>query len=152
MDHQEAAQLYGVPKVTDFGLARRMYDDFDPAHYGAVSGTPLYMAPEQIKAQAEEIGPATDVYALGNILYEMLTGHPPFLSKTTTDVMNQVVYDPPTPTAPAPAADPPRPGGDLPEMPGEGATPALPQRHGPGRGPAAVPRRSADPSAGGQHP
>ena len=97
MDRQEAAQHYGVPKVTDFGVARRMYDDFDPAHYGEVSGTPLYMAPEQIKAQAEEIGPATDVYALGSMLYEMLTGHPPFLSKTTSDVMHQVVYDPPPP-------------------------------------------------------
>src|SRR5262249_39663383 len=98
VEHHEAVQLYGVPKVTDFGLARRMYDDFDPAYYGAVSGTPLYMAPEQIKAQPEEIGPGTDVYALGNLLYEMLTGRPPFLSKTTTDVMVQAGPDsPPSP-------------------------------------------------------
>jgi hypothetical protein len=94
-DQHEALRLYGIPKVTDFGLARRMYDDFDPAYYGAVSGTPLYMAPEQIKAEAEEIGPATDVYALGNLLYEMLTGRPPFVSKTTTDVMVQVISNPP---------------------------------------------------------
>jgi hypothetical protein len=97
VDHHEAIQLYGVPKVTDFGLARRMYDDADPAQYGSVNGTPLYMAPEQIMAQVEEIGPATDVYALGNLLYEMLTGQPPFDGDSIEDVMSRVVSDEPVP-------------------------------------------------------
>jgi hypothetical protein len=97
VDHHEAVQLYGVPKVTDFGLARRMYDVDDPAHYGTVNGTPLYMAPEQIQGQVEEIGPATDVYALGNLLYEMLTGQSPFDGNSIEDVMSRVVSDEPVP-------------------------------------------------------
>jgi serine/threonine protein kinase len=97
VEQMDAAQLYGIPKITDFGIAKRMDLDADPIEHAGVTGTPLYMAPEQIKGQAEEIGPATDVYSLGTILYEMLTGRPPFLTHSGADVLSQVVSDPPTP-------------------------------------------------------
>ena len=93
----EALQLYGVPKITDFGLAKRIDDDHAPHRAGEVSGTPLYMAPEQAKGQVEDIGPATDIYALGTILYELLTGRTPFASSSLSDLIGQVVSTPPTP-------------------------------------------------------
>jgi eukaryotic-like serine/threonine-protein kinase len=95
-EHAEADPLYGVPKVTDFGLAKRL-DHTDPHRSGEIVGTPMYMAPEQARGQVEEVGPATDVYALGNILYEMLTGRPPFVSSSVHDVLGQVAAEPPAP-------------------------------------------------------
>ncbi|HEX5271247.1 MAG TPA: serine/threonine-protein kinase, partial [Gemmataceae bacterium] len=68
----------GTPKVTDFGLAKKLDDPAGPTRTGAVIGTPAYMAPEQAAGRTKEIGPAADVYALGAILYECLTGRPPF--------------------------------------------------------------------------
>src|SRR5262249_51184144 len=70
----------GSPKVTDFGLAKRLEGDSGLTQTGAILGTPSYMAPEQTRAESQAIGPATDVYALGAILYECLTGRPPFKS------------------------------------------------------------------------
>src|SRR4029077_3201593 len=64
----------GQPKVTDFGLAKRLDVDVGQTQSGAILGTPPYMAPEQAMGMSQEIGPATDVYALGAILYECLTG------------------------------------------------------------------------------
>jgi serine/threonine protein kinase len=93
----EATEVYGVPKVNDFGLAKRIDADDDPVRYGDVVGTPLYMAPEQARGQDEEIGPAADVYSLGVLLYEMLTGRPPFISESSVDVLRQVLFDPPVP-------------------------------------------------------
>jgi serine/threonine-protein kinase len=77
----------GRPKITDFGLAKRMEDDSGQTRSGAIMGTPSYMAPEQAWGQTHEIGPLTDLYALGAILYEMLTGRPPFQGATALETL-----------------------------------------------------------------
>ena len=87
----------GTPKITDFGLARRLEDTSGLTHSGATLGTPSYMAPEQARGRAQAIGPAADVYALGAILYETLTGRPPFRADTAAETMRQVVEQEPPP-------------------------------------------------------
>jgi serine/threonine-protein kinase len=87
----------GTPKVTDFGLARRLEGDGGLTLSGAPLGTPSYMAPEQAQGEKKAIGPATDVYALGVILYELLTGRTPFRGETTPAILHQVVADEPVP-------------------------------------------------------
>jgi serine/threonine protein kinase len=84
------------PKVTDFGLARKL-DEAGQTVTGAILGTPPYMAPEQAEGSRKAIGPATDVYALGAILYELLTGRPPFRASTHLDTILQVVSQEPVP-------------------------------------------------------
>lgn len=69
----------GVPKVADFGIAKRLKEDTHLTVSGAVIGTPTYMAPEQAKGSSRHVGPPADIYSLGAILYEMLAGRPPFL-------------------------------------------------------------------------
>jgi WD40 repeat protein/tRNA A-37 threonylcarbamoyl transferase component Bud32 len=86
----------GTPKITDFGLAKKL-DEAGQTQSGAVLGTPSYMAPEQAGGKSREIGPLADVYALGAILYECLTGRPPFKAATALDTMMQVVSDEPVP-------------------------------------------------------
>jgi serine/threonine protein kinase/tetratricopeptide (TPR) repeat protein len=87
----------GVPKIADFGLARHL--DGGPAltMTGSRMGTPSYMAPEQALGKASEIGPAADIYALGAIIYEMLTGRPPFRGETAIETERQVIADDPVP-------------------------------------------------------
>jgi hypothetical protein len=85
-----------VPKVTDFGLAKKLDDD-GQTHSGAVLGTPSYMAPEQASGRTRQAGPETDTYALGAILYECLTGRPPFKGATLTDTLLMVRHDEPVP-------------------------------------------------------
>jgi tetratricopeptide (TPR) repeat protein len=89
----------GVPKVVDFGLAKRLGpgDDSQRTHTGVVLGTPCYMAPEQAAGKSAAVGPATDVYALGAILYELLTGRPPFRADTPLDTVLQVLHAEPVP-------------------------------------------------------
>jgi tetratricopeptide (TPR) repeat protein len=87
----------GTPKVTDFGLARRLDGEGALTLSGAPLGTPSYMSPEQARGDKGAIGPATDVYALGAILYELLTGRPPFRAETPTATLQQVVADEPVP-------------------------------------------------------
>ncbi len=85
------------PKITDFGLAKRLEEGTALTQTGAVMGTPSYMAPEQAAGKNDEIGPATDVYALGAILYELLTGRPPFTAAGSLDIVLQVLGYEPTP-------------------------------------------------------
>ena len=87
----------GVPKITDFGLAKRLESDSQQTETGQVMGSPSYMAPEQARGQTKDVGPSADVYALGAILYEMLTGRPPFKGETPIDTVRQVIDNDPVP-------------------------------------------------------
>jgi eukaryotic-like serine/threonine-protein kinase len=84
-----------VPKITDFGLAKRLGSQ-GPTLTGAILGTPSYMPPEQAVGETS-IGPAADVFSLGAILYEMLTGQPPFRGFSSTLTLWQVVHEEPVP-------------------------------------------------------
>jgi serine/threonine protein kinase len=83
------------PKVADFGVAKQLGASTDHTATGEIIGTPGYMAPEQAQGNTDLIGPACDVYALGAILYEALTGRPPFQAKTVLETLRQVVSDDP---------------------------------------------------------
>jgi serine/threonine-protein kinase len=96
----------GTPKITDFGIAKRV-DRGGKAQREDILGTPCYMAPEQILGKTEEIGPRTDIYALGSMLYEFLTGWPPFNAETVNDTLLQVINQPPEPPSRLQPAVPP---------------------------------------------
>jgi serine/threonine-protein kinase len=98
----------GSPKVTDFGLARKADSGSGLTQTGAILGTPSYMSPEQASGNHDRTGPTTDVYALGAILYECLTGRPPFRAATAIDTVMQVVKEDPVP-----------PGRLVPKLPGD---------------------------------
>ncbi|HEY2588389.1 MAG TPA: protein kinase, partial [Tepidisphaeraceae bacterium] len=87
----------GTPKVTDFGLARRLEFTVEITLTGLPIGTPSYMAPEQARGDKAAIGPATDVYALGATLYYLLTGRPPFQAESATATLQQVMTGEPVP-------------------------------------------------------
>ncbi len=84
-----------IPKVSDFGLARIQDLGSDETRTGLVMGTPAYMAPEQAEGRMPDLGPATDVYGLGTILYELLTGQPAFQGASDADTLRKVVGDEP---------------------------------------------------------
>jgi tRNA A-37 threonylcarbamoyl transferase component Bud32 len=84
------------PMVSDFGLAK-LLDEEGPTRTGTVLGTPQYLAPEQAEGRCRDVGPATDVHALGALLYEMLAGRPPFLGTNTLEVLDQVRNTDPLP-------------------------------------------------------
>jgi serine/threonine-protein kinase len=86
-----------IPKITDFGLAKRLDSADGQTQTGAILGTPSYVAPEQAEGKRKEIGPPADIYALGAILYEMLTGRPPFQGESILDTLEQVRFREPVP-------------------------------------------------------
>jgi serine/threonine protein kinase len=86
-----------IPKIADFGLARRLWNQsaerpaaLDLTAAGAILGSPAYMAPEQAAGDGRQVGPAADVYALGAILYELLTGRPPFSATSALETLERV--------------------------------------------------------------
>ena len=85
----------GDPHVSDFGLARPLADAASLTRSGAVLGTPAYMAPEQAAGNRGQVGPQSDVYSLGTILYHMLTGRPPFQAHSPVDVVLMVLEQDP---------------------------------------------------------
>ncbi|MBL8852781.1 MAG: protein kinase [Planctomycetaceae bacterium] len=92
-----AAQTRFEPKITDFGLAKRMYEDSSGTVSGTALGTPSYMAPEQATQGGVAAGPAADIYSLGAVLYDMLVGRPPFLAATPLETLERVKQgDPPS--------------------------------------------------------
>jgi eukaryotic-like serine/threonine-protein kinase len=89
--------LYGIPKIADFGLAKRLEEESGTTRSGTILGTPSYMAPEQAEGKIKEVGPLADVYALGAILYELLTGRPPFRGDGMWETLNLVRTTEPVP-------------------------------------------------------
>ena len=85
----------GTPKVTDFGLAKRVDGGSDLTMSGQILGTPGYMPPEQAAGRLEAVGPHSDVYSLGGVLYCLLTGRPPFQSASVVETIKQVLETPP---------------------------------------------------------
>jgi tetratricopeptide (TPR) repeat protein len=85
----------GVPRITDFGLAKRLQTDSELTATGQILGTPSYMSPEQAAGKTREIGPLTDVYSLGAILYALLTGRPPFVGPDVISTISRVIFEEP---------------------------------------------------------
>ena len=81
----------GMPRVTDFGLAKKVEGDSELTRTGQIIGTPAYMPPEQASGRLDEVGPLADVYSLGAMLYALLTGRPPFQAASPLDTLMQII-------------------------------------------------------------
>ncbi len=93
-----ATQAELTPRITDFGLAKLLGDaDHSRTHTGTIVGTPNYMAPEQAAGRTREVSTASDIYALGTILYELLAGQPPFRADTTLELLRKIESEEPRP-------------------------------------------------------
>jgi tetratricopeptide (TPR) repeat protein/tRNA A-37 threonylcarbamoyl transferase component Bud32 len=89
-----------VPKITDFGLAKQIEEGDSKKHqHGGIMGTPSYMPPEQAEGRNHQVGPPADIYALGAVLYDLLTGKPPFRGSTAVETLQMVCTVPPHPPA-----------------------------------------------------
>jgi WD40 repeat protein len=90
--------LKGQPKLTDFGLAKWTQTASDMTGTGQILGTPSYMSPEQAQGSNSDVGPASDIYGLGALLFALMTGRPPFQAATRTETIRQVLsVEPPRP-------------------------------------------------------
>ena len=138
------------PKITDFGLAKRLDADSSGRYSGDIVGTPSYMAPEQAGSKGHLVGPESDVYSLGAILYEMLTARPPFKGATPLDTVIQVLHDEPVRPSRIRPERTARSGNDLSEVPEQGSRASLCERRGAGRRPVSFPQRRADHRPAGQ--
>ena len=141
----------GQPHLMDFGMAKRDAGEITITMEGQVLGTPAYMPPEQARGEGHTADGRSDIYSLGVVLYQMLTGEVPFRG-TNRMLLHQVLR---RRAASAPAAqrsDSPRPGDDLPEGDGQGAIQPLRLGPRPGRGPETVPRRQTHQGPTHQHP
>lgn len=87
----------GTPKITDFGLAKRLNEKQDQTQAGNLLGTPSHMAPEQAMGLTGKIGPATDVYGLGTICYQLLVGRPPLVGDSFTETLDKIRFEDPVP-------------------------------------------------------
>ncbi len=96
IENQESTIDHAMPMITDFGLAKTAIHA-DQTRTGSILGTPSYMAPEQAAGRLSEVGPAADIYALGAILYELLTGQPPFRKESDLATLRAVEAEEPPP-------------------------------------------------------
>src|SRR5262249_36573207 len=87
----------GLPKITDFGLAKQVESDSSQTKSGTLMGTPSYMSPEQARGDTRGIGPLSDLYSLGAMLYELITGRPPFVGPTILETIVLVRNQEPVP-------------------------------------------------------
>jgi WD40 repeat protein/serine/threonine protein kinase len=85
----------GRPKVSDFGLAKRLTGDSQLTVFGQIVGTPQFMSPEQAAGKSDAVGPASDIYSLGALLYNLVTGRPPFHSASSVETLKQVIEQEP---------------------------------------------------------
>ncbi|MFO0925007.1 MAG: serine/threonine-protein kinase [Pirellulales bacterium] len=93
----ETNQHQWKPRITDFGLAKRLCGQEDFTRTGQIVGTPNYMSPEQASGHSSQVGPSSDLYSLGAVFYQMLVGHPPFLADNPIQTLKQVLESDPVP-------------------------------------------------------